>query len=46
MPLRLFVRGLKAKYRYEVQEIRALVAALKPDDIAIDIGANKGGYCV
>ena len=44
MPLRLFVRGLKAKYRYEVQEIRALVAALKPDDIAIDIGANKGGY--
>ena len=29
MPLRLFVRGLKAKYRYEVQEIRALVAAIK-----------------
>lgn len=44
MPLRLIARGLKAKYKHEVQEIKALVGRLQKNDIAIDVGANKGGY--
>jgi FkbM family methyltransferase len=42
--LRFIARGLKAKYKHEVQEIKALVGGLQKDDIAIDVGANKGGY--
>lgn len=44
MKWRFIYRGLKAKYRFEVQEIKALEAALKPDDLAIDVGSNKGSY--
>ena len=44
MVLRFIARGLKAKYKHEKQEIKALVEGLQTDDIAIDVGANKGGY--
>lgn len=44
MAFRLIARGLKAKYRHEVQEIKALTQGLMKDDLAIDVGANKGGY--
>lgn len=44
MALRLIARGLKAKYKHEIQEIKALIEGLRPDDLAIDVGANKGGY--
>ena len=44
MKWRFIYRGLKAKYRFDVQEIKALVESLAPDDLAIDVGANKGSY--
>jgi len=44
MKWRFIYRGLKAKYRFDVQEIKALVENLSPDDLAIDVGANKGSY--
>lgn len=37
-------RGLKARYRDQSAELRALTEALSPDQIAIDVGANKGSY--
>lgn len=44
MVLRFIARGFKATYKHEVQEIKALVQGLATNDIAIDVGANKGGY--
>lgn len=44
MKWRFIYRGLKARYRDQRSELRALVAALKPDDLAVDVGANKGSY--
>ena len=44
MKWRFIYRGLKARYRFDVQEIKALTRSLKPDDLAIDVGANKGSY--
>ena len=44
MKWRFIYRGLKARYRDQRQELRALVQALKPNDIAVDVGSNKGSY--
>lgn len=37
-------RNLKARYRDERQELRALLSAIRPGDIAVDCGAYKGSY--
>ena len=37
-------RNLKARYRDERQEIRALTSAIRPGDVAVDCGAYKGSY--
>lgn len=37
-------RGLKAKYKSQRTEIHALLTGLRRDQIAIDVGANKGSY--
>jgi len=42
--LRFRYRATKARYRDERLELAALTQALRPDDIAIDIGAYKGSY--
>jgi len=44
MKWRFIYRGLKARFRDQRQEILTLVQALKPDDIAVDVGSNKGSY--
>ncbi len=44
MDWRFLYRGLKARYRDERCEISALLAGLRPDDVAVDIGAHKGSY--
>jgi FkbM family methyltransferase len=42
--LRFIYRALKARYRDQRCEIAALVEKLRPSDIAVDVGANKGSY--
>jgi FkbM family methyltransferase len=42
--LRFIYRAWKARYRDQRCEIAALLAKLKPTDIAVDVGANKGSY--
>lgn len=37
-------RGLKARYRDQRAELKALLAALDPADVVVDIGAHKGSY--
>ncbi len=37
-------RGLKARYRSQRTEMRALIRDLRHDQIAVDVGANKGSY--
>ena len=44
MKWRFIYRGLKARYRDQRSELQSLIASLNPDDIAIDVGANKGSY--
>lgn len=44
MKFRFLYRGLKARFRDERAEITALVQALSPGDIAVDVGANKGSF--
>ncbi len=44
MKFRFIYRGLKAKYRDQRVEIKAIINALQKDEIAIDVGANKGSY--
>ena len=44
MKWRFIYRGLKARYRDQRSELKALISALRPDDIAVDVGANKGSY--
>jgi FkbM family methyltransferase len=44
MKWRFIYRGLKARYRDQRLELLALSQALRPTDIAIDVGANKGSY--
>lgn len=46
MKLRFLHRALKARYRDQKCEIRALLEALSPSDIAVDVGANKGSYLI
>ena len=41
---RFIYRGLRARYRDQRSELKALISALRPDDTAIDVGANKGSY--
>ena len=42
--LRFIYRGLKAQYRDQKFEIKSIRQALKADDIAVDVGCNKGSY--
>ncbi len=42
--LRFAYRAWKARYRDQRCEIAALLAKLRPTDIAVDVGANKGSY--
>ena len=44
MKWRFIYRGLKARYRDQRLELRALTQTLRSTDIAIDVGANKGSY--
>jgi FkbM family methyltransferase len=37
-------RGLKAKYKTQRTEIHALIKGLRRNQIAVDVGANKGSY--
>lgn len=44
MDWRFAFRGLKARYKSQRTELRTLIEALSRDQIAIDVGANKGSY--
>jgi FkbM family methyltransferase len=44
MKARFLWRAFKARYRDQRAEIKALVEALGPNDIAVDVGANKGNH--
>lgn len=44
MNLRFIYRNLKARFRDQRQEIKALLAHIKPGDTVVDCGANKGSY--
>lgn len=44
MNLRFVYRNLKARFRDQHQEIKALLAHIRPGDTVVDCGANKGGY--
>lgn len=44
MNLRFIYRNLKARFRDQRQEIRALLAHIRPGDTVVDCGANKGSY--
>ena len=41
---RFWHRALKARFRDQRAEIRALVAAIRPGEAAVDAGAHKGAY--
>ena len=41
---RFWHRALKARFRDQRAEIRALVAAIRPGEAAADVGAHKGAY--
>ena len=42
--LRFLYRGLRARWRDERAEIAALIGAIRPGDVAVDVGANKGSF--
>ncbi len=44
MLLRFFYRGLRARFRDQRAEIAALVSAVRPGEVAVDVGANKGAF--
>jgi FkbM family methyltransferase len=44
--LRFVFRNLRARFRDETQEVKALLKSIQPGEIAVDIGANKGSYLV
>lgn len=44
MKARFLYRALKARYRDQSAEIRALLDGLCAGDVAVDVGANKGAY--
>lgn len=37
-------RGLKTRYRDQIQELQSIKSALSEGGISIDIGSNKGSY--
>jgi FkbM family methyltransferase len=41
---RFFYRALRARWRDQRAEIAALTGAIRPGDVAVDVGANKGSY--
>ena len=44
MNLRFIYRNIKARFRDQYQEIKALRAHIHPGDVVVDCGANKGSY--
>lgn len=44
MNLSFIYRNLKARFRDQHQEIKALLAHIRPGDTVVDCGANKGSY--
>jgi FkbM family methyltransferase len=44
MKARFIWRAFKARYRDQRAEIRSLIEAAGPNDIAVDVGANKGSH--
>lgn len=44
MNLRFIYRNLKARFRDQRQEIKALLAHIQPGGSVVDCGANKGSY--
>jgi FkbM family methyltransferase len=42
--VRFLHRGLKARWRNQRVEIGAIRGAVRPDDVVVDVGANKGSY--
>ncbi len=44
MLVRFLHRGLRARWLNHRKEIGALLAAIRPGDIAVDVGANKGSF--
>jgi FkbM family methyltransferase len=42
--LRFLYRGLRARLRDQRVELSALVSAIRPGEIAVDAGAQKGGF--
>lgn len=42
--LRFIFRAWRYRYRLDPAEIRCLLQVLKPGNVAVDIGAHKGGY--
>lgn len=44
MNLHFIYRNLRARYRDQRQEIRALLVHIQPGDTVVDCGANKGSY--
>jgi FkbM family methyltransferase len=44
MKWRFIYRGLKARYRDQRTELKALIRGLSPNQVAIDVGSNKGSY--
>lgn len=44
MRLKFLWRAIKGRFRDQKCEIRALVSALAPTDVAVDVGCNKGSY--
>ena len=44
MKARFLYRAMKARFRDQGAEIRAVLRELSPGDVAVDVGANKGAY--
>lgn len=42
--LKFFYRGWKARFRDQKYEVASIRSALRKDDIAVDVGCNKGSY--
>jgi FkbM family methyltransferase len=44
MEWKFIYRGLRARWRDQRRELTALLSGLRPADVAVDVGANKGSY--
>lgn len=44
MRLRFLYRGFRARHRDQRTEIAAFSAAIRPGDVAVDVGSNKGSF--